>query len=156
MSGGISARIFTDGASRGNPGPAGAGAIIESGDGAVEDEISEYIGERTNNAAEYIALILALQRAYDLGKREIELYLDSQLVVEQLLGKYKVKSSALKPLYEKATELISRFDSASVSHVHRAENAKADELANDAIDRHLRGEVRLPNTTDTPEQRGLF
>ncbi len=149
-------RIFSDGASRGNPGPAGAGAIIESERGVVEGEISAYIGEKTNNAAEYIALILALRRANALGKRKVEIYLDSQLVVEQLLGKYRVKSQDLKPLYQEVKELLSRFESVRISHVHRAENDKADELANRAIDRYLAGETRTPSAADIPEQPKLF
>lgn len=148
-------RIFSDGAARGNPGPAGAGALIEDEEGSVLTEISEYLGEKTNNAAEYAALILALERAAAFGDCLLELRLDSQLVVEQLRGAYKVKSPDLRPLYDRAKELISKYACVDIAHVYRAENARADELANRAIDEFIEGK-REAGGFDLPEQDTLF
>jgi ribonuclease HI len=128
--------LYTDGAARGNPGPAGAGVHIETRDGGVVDEIAEYLGETTNNVAEYRALLLALERARDLGGREIEIRSDSELMVRQMTGRYRVRNSALLPLYERASELASAFASVAYVHVRRDRNRAADRLANAAIDAH--------------------
>ncbi|MHB0975926.1 MAG: ribonuclease HI family protein [Candidatus Aquicultorales bacterium] len=148
-------RIFSDGASRGNPGPAGAGAVIEDEEGNVLAEVSEYLGERTNNSAEYLALILALEKAGRFAECKVELRLDSQLLVEQLKGSYKVKSADLRPLYERSKELLSSFACIEIGHVYRRENALADELANKAIDEAQAGE-RAEKAPEVPEQESLF
>jgi len=126
--------LHTDGAARGNPGPAGAGGEIRSIDGSLLAEVSEYLGEATNNVAEYKALILTLERALLFKPREIEVRADSELLVKQLRGEYKVKNEGLKPLYERIKALAAGLKSLKVKHIYRSENAHADELANRAID----------------------
>jgi ribonuclease HI len=128
--------IYTDGGARGNPGPAGAGAIIYEGD-TVVGEVSEYLGERTNNWAEYEALILALGEAKRLGyaKRALEVRMDSQLVVEQMRGNYRVKDANLKLQFARVLELLADFPGTSFVHVPRERNKEADRRVNDAIDR---------------------
>ena len=126
--------IYTDGASRGNPGEAGAGFVIFN---EQNDEIatgSKYLGQCTNNVAEYQALILGLKEAGKTGNRQISLFLDSQLIVRQIQGKYKVKNVGLKPLFAKVRRLLDQFDSFQISHVPRNLNKRADELANQGID----------------------
>jgi ribonuclease HI len=127
-------RLFCDGASRGNPGPAGAGAVIYNPQGEVSAQVSEYLGETTNNVAEYQALLLGLQAARRLGVHRLQVFADSQLVVEQLNGRYRVKSALLLPFWRLAHKALQAFASCSVSHVPRAENHQADLLANQAID----------------------
>ncbi|MEA3548641.1 MAG: ribonuclease HI family protein [Thermodesulfobacteriota bacterium] len=126
--------IYTDGASRGNPGEAGAGFVIFNEE---NDEIatgSKYLGQCTNNVAEYQALILGLKEAGKIGNRQISIFLDSQLIVRQIQGKYKVKNVGLKPLFAEVRRLLDQFDSFQVSHVPRNLNKRADELANQGID----------------------
>ena len=122
--------IYTDGASKGNPGDAGIGIVISSPDGTVLREIGEYIGKTTNNVAEYSALIRGLKEAADLGATQIEISTDSQLMARQLAGVYKVKSPNIQPLYAEAVNLIRHFADVSISHVVRELNKRADELAN--------------------------
>ena len=126
--------LHTDGASRGNPGEAGAGACIFDDKGIEVFADRRYLGQCTNNVAEYQALILGLQGAALLKIRELEVRLDSELIVKQLEGQYRVKDAKLKPMYEEAKSLMGVFDSCRAVHVPRAENARADELANQAID----------------------
>ena len=126
--------IHTDGAARGNPGPAGAGACIRDEDGAVVSEDCRYLGEATNNVAEYEALLLGMERAKELGARRIEMRADSELVVRQLNGEYRVRNPALQRLYARVQQLESEFESVEYRHVPRAENRAADRLANRAID----------------------
>ena len=137
--GGSSAvRLHTDGASRGNPGHAAIGVVIErAGDGAVLDEIAEYLGETTNNIAEYRALIAGLRRAAELGATEVEVWSDSELMVRQLQGRYQVKNEGLRPLFVEASRLSRRFAAFRIEHTLRGGNRRADELANVAIDRAL-------------------
>ncbi|MCD6389359.1 MAG: ribonuclease HI family protein [Desulfobulbaceae bacterium] len=126
--------IYTDGASRGNPGEAGAGFVIFN---EQNDEIatgSKFLGQCTNNVAEYQALILGLKEAGKIGNRQISIFLDSQLIVRQIQGKYKVKNVGLKPLFAKVSRLLDQFDSFQISHVPRNLNKRADELANQGID----------------------
>ena len=129
--------VRVDGASRGNPGPAGIGAVVEVGDGRPPIELCEYIGETTNNVAEYRALLLALEEA---GRRApdgaLTVYSDSELLVRQLNGEYKVKAEHLRPLYLEACRRLRAFPGARILHVGREENRKADLLANRAIDQH--------------------
>ena len=126
--------VNIDGASRGNPGKAGAGALIKDVEGRVLKALKKYLGKATNNVAEYSALLVALKGASDLGCREIEVLADSELLVKQINGVYKVKSEDLRPLYEEAVSLLKGFKSYKVRHVYREQNSAADKLANEAID----------------------
>jgi ribonuclease HI len=130
--------LRTDGASRGNPGPAGIGAVIEADGTGEQIELCAYIGETTNNVAEYRALLLALAEAEKLSPASITVRSDSELLVRQLKGEYKVKSARLKPLFREAVRRLRRFPSARILHVGREENKKADLLANRAIDAHFK------------------
>ena len=127
-------RLYCDGASRGNPGPSGAGAIIYDPRGQVQAQVSLYLGETTNNVAEYQALILGLKEAARLEVRRLQVFADSQLLVRQLNGQYRVKAPHLLPFWRAAREALQKFESYTISHVPRAENRQADELANQAID----------------------
>lgn len=128
------ATLWSDGAARGNPGPAGAGALLRGPDGGVLAELKRYLGETTNNVAEYEAVLMGLERALELGVRNIEVRADSQLVIRQLAGEYRVKNEGLKPLYQRARALLDRFESTRLTHVRREENSDADRLANAGID----------------------
>lgn len=127
------ATLHSDGGARGNPGAAGIGAVLK-----IDDEktffISEYIGTATNNQAEYAALKKGIEVAYKHKVQELTCYLDSELVVKQLKGEYKVKHPQLKPVYEDVKRLLPHFSHISFHHVMRAKNKKADELVNRAID----------------------
>ena len=127
-------KIFTDGAARGNPGPAGIGVVIKNEDDETLLEISDYIGETTNNVAEYIALIRGLEEALDMDIDKVEVICDSELLVKQIMGEYRVKNEGLLPLYNNVTGLIKRFKSFSLNHVRRENNKLADQLANQGID----------------------
>ena len=127
-------RIWVDGACRGNPGPASVGGVIMSAQGSILREISERLGETTNNVAEYTALIRALEEAQALGARRVEAFSDSQLLVRQMEGRYRVKHPGLKPLHARATALAECFERFVFTHVPREENAQADRLANEALD----------------------
>jgi len=126
--------LRTDGASRGNPGPAGIGVVIEDEGGAVLQEISEVIGETTNNVAEYRALLRGLAAARAMGARRIKVFSDSELMVRQMNGSYRVNNQGLLPLFEEARDLIRGFESFSIHYVPREKNARADQLANQALD----------------------
>lgn len=132
--------IFTDGGARGNPGPAGAGAVILDEKGRTLKEISDYLGEATNNAAEYEALIRALLAAKKLFHSaffglEVDVRMDSELIVRQMQGKYKVKAPELKPRFVQVQALIAQAKKVSFTHVRREQNKHADRLVNEAIDR---------------------
>jgi ribonuclease HI len=127
--------LHADGGSRGNPGPAGAGAALLDAEGGQVASWHRYLGVATNNVAEYQALILGLEGALDLGVSELLVRLDSELLVRQLQGRYQVKSPHLKPLYEQARALVRRFASVKFQHIPREQNAIADRLANLAMDR---------------------
>ena len=126
--------LYTDGASRGNPGPAGAGALITDLEGATVAEKAVYLGEATNNQAEYQALLVGLKAAVKLAPSRLTVRMDSELIVKQLNGEYRVRNRDLLPLYSRARELIQRLADVRVVHVPREENAHADRLANQAID----------------------
>ena len=128
----VSAIAYTDGAARGNPGPAGAGVHLIIGDD--EHNFREYLGERTNNQAEYAALVLALDEAIKLGVTDLTVFADSELMVKQVNGEYKVKNEGLKPFYRRAQFRIGKLSSFEIAHVPRDENKQADKLANEAID----------------------
>ena len=123
-------KAHVDGAARGNPGPAGVGVVIEDGDGNVMKEIAEPLGRTTNNVAEYTAMIRALEEARALGCSRLAVYTDSELMAHQLNGKYAVKAAHLVPLYQRARLLLNQFDAASVTHVRRELNKRADALSN--------------------------
>ncbi len=131
--------VHVDGGSRGNPGPAGAGIVVSADDGTVLIERGIFIGHATNNVAEYRGLIGGLESAALLGAREVEIVSDSELMVRQMNGQYRVKNAGLKPLYDKACQLARRFARCQFRHVRREQNVLADKLANLAMDR--RGEV---------------
>ena len=126
--------LRTDGAARGNPGPSAAGVVIEDARGRALARKGVLLGRGTNNEAEYRALIAALEEAKGLGGREVEVRADSELVVMQVTGRYRVKAPNLKPLYAKVRELLASFERYDVRHVPREENAEADGLANAALD----------------------
>jgi ribonuclease HI len=126
--------INTDGAARGNPGPAAIGATIKDETGRLLAGVSKRIGSTTNNQAEYRAIITAVEKAISLGARHVIVKADSELAVNQLNGRYKVKNVALRPLYQKVVQLTGRLQSFSISYIPRAKNAEADALANKALD----------------------
>lgn len=126
--------VNVDGGARGNPGPAAIGVVIRDPEGRIIDEHGERIGEATNNVAEYRALIRGIQRAAELGATELELVGDSELVVRQVEGRYKVKKPGLKPLHAEAKQALSAFDTWSIRHVRREMNAEADRLVNEVLD----------------------
>ena len=125
--------IHTDGASRGNPGQAAIGATIKDEQGRLLATVSRRIGPATNNQAEYRAVIAALEEAIRRGARRVELYSDSELVVKQLKGDYRVKKAALRPLYQSVVRLAGRLDSFRISYIPRSKNKEADDLANGAF-----------------------
>lgn len=127
--------IYTDGGSRGNPGIAGIGILIEDKEGNVIRAISQFIGEQTNNVAEYKALSRALEVALDIGIEKVTCYLDSELVVKQIKGEYKVKNERMIDMYNMIMPLVKRFSSFQIVHIRRELNKKADQLANEAMDK---------------------
>lgn len=128
--------INTDGASRGNPGPASIGVVLRGSDGAVVDTIARAIGRATNNHAEYEAVRSGLERARELGARKVHVRADSELAIRQLSGLYQVKNEKLRPLFEAVKKLERAFPSGvTYEHVRREQNADADALANEALDR---------------------
>jgi ribonuclease HI len=129
--------INCDGAARGNPGPAGAGAIVVDEDGAILAEVAEGLGETTNNVAEYTAVIRGLEEAKRLGAHEVLLRSDSQLLINQLTGRYRVKAPHLQPLHRRARALLAGFAKVDLEHVPRERNVEADRLANLGVDRWL-------------------
>jgi ribonuclease HI len=130
--------VHVDGGARGNPGPAAVGAVVTDADGGVLAERGEYIGEATNNVAEYRAVLLGLELAASLGASGVDVVNDSELVARQIGGEYKVKNAGLKPLFHETMEKLRSFDHWSVSNVPREQNARADELVNEALDEALR------------------
>jgi ribonuclease HI len=131
--------LRTDGASRGNPGHAAAGVVIERDDGSLMARGKKYLGVMTNNQAEYRALILGLKAIARYHPRAIRVYLDSELVVRQMSGQYKVRDETLRPLYEEARQIAHTLPDVTYTHVPRGQNALADRLANEALDAHERG-----------------
>jgi ribonuclease HI len=129
--------IFTDGGARGNPGPAGVGAVLKNEKGETVAEISEYIGETTNNQAEYRAVIAAMEKAKKLGANELHFFLDSELVVCQLNREYKVRDKELAPLFMKIYNAAMGFKKVTFKHIPREMNAEADRLVNQALDRMI-------------------
>lgn len=130
-------QLYTDGGARGNPGPAGAGALLLDGNGKEVEAISAYLGKMTNNQAEYRALLLGLQAAIDNDVRNLEVRMDSELIVKQMKGEYKVKHPDMKVLYAQAKTLVENFETISFHHIRREFNSDADALVNQAIDAHV-------------------
>ncbi|HEU4385794.1 MAG TPA: ribonuclease HI family protein [Anaeromyxobacteraceae bacterium] len=130
-------RLFTDGAARGNPGPAGAGAVIVSPQGHIVAKVGKFLGDNTNNYAEYMGLILGLKRAKAMGIKALDVFADSELLVRQLNGEYQVKAENLRPLHEEARRLLTAFPGVKLRHIRREENEAADEMSNRAIDERL-------------------
>jgi ribonuclease HI len=134
--------VSCDGASRGNPGPAGIGVQITDDDGSVLAEIAEGLGETTNNVAEYTAAIEGLKRALELGGRDVLLRSDSQLLINQLTGRYRVKTPHIVPLYEQVLALAGKLDHIEYEHVRRERNTEPDRLANEGVDKMLEARGR--------------
>jgi probable phosphoglycerate mutase len=130
----VKARLFTDGGSRGNPGPAAYGFVLEAPDGTVLDARGEAIGVATNNVAEYRALLAGLERALELGVTELEVVSDSELLVKQMRGEYKVKNAALRELSDEAARLARSIGRVAYTAVRREHNELADSLVNEALD----------------------
>ena len=130
--------VHVDGGARGNPGPAGFGALIQDAEGRVLAELSEFLGIQTNNFAEYSGLLATLDFALGHGYQRLRVISDSELMVKQVQGKYKVKSPGLRPLYEQAKQKIARLEGFEIVHALRHKNKDADRLANDAMDRGMR------------------
>lgn len=153
---------YTDGGSRGNPGPSGYGVVILGEDGTVLGELSEFLGMRTNNVAEYSGLLAALEFALAKGHPRLRVVSDSELMVKQIRGQYRVQSPDLRPLYEEAKRRIAKLEAFQIEHVLRGKNKKADELANQAMDRGMRrkpevkaGVSNSPVATEPPPVRPL-
>lgn len=147
--------IHTDGAARGNPGPAGLGAVLRTPDGRVVAELAEFLGHRTNNHAEWRAVEVALEEALRLGARHVDLRMDSQLVARQITGHYRVKHADLIPIHARVRELLSQFEGYSVGHVPRELNKDADRMSNVAIDER-RPATRRGDGPGTPAVSGAF
>ena len=133
---------YIDGGARGNPGPAGYGVHIESPDGSTIDELHGGLGIATNNVAEYNGLLAALRYALDKGHRDVRIKADSELLVKQMRGEYRVKHPGLQPLYQEACTLVARLERVTFEHVRREFNKDADRLSNvgmDEAEEHLRG-----------------
>jgi ribonuclease HI len=126
--------IYADGAARGNPGPAAIGATVKDGKGTLIARVSRRIGITTNNQAEYQAIVAALEKAVSLGAKHVELYSDSELVVKQINGRYKIKNVALRQFYQEVVKLIGALEGFSITCIPREQNAEADKLANKALD----------------------
>ena len=126
--------IYSDGGSRGNPGPAGIGVVIKNEKGKILDEISRFIGKTTNNQAEYQALLAGLNKAVELKASEVQCFLDSELVVKQLNKEYKVKDKDLAAQFIKVWNLLPNFKKITFKHVFREKNFEADKLVNKALD----------------------
>jgi ribonuclease HI len=132
----VGARLIVnvDGGARGNPGPAAVAAVVRDGEGNLLEERGEPIGDATNNVAEYRAVLLGISRAAELGASEVELIGDSELVVRQLKGEYKVKDASLRELHAQVGDALRRFEDWSIRHVRREQNADADRLVNETLD----------------------
>ena len=130
--------INTDGGARGNPGPAGIGVVIADETGKIISLHNSYIGEATNNVAEYKALILALEKALILEAEELLINMDSELIVRQMQGRYKIKEPGLQILAREAFILIKKFKNVAFRHIFREKNKEADKLVNSAIDGHMK------------------
>jgi ribonuclease HI len=145
-------RANIDGGSRGNPGPASYGVVIRDPRGQIVAKLKKYIGRTTNNVAEYYGLIAALDYAQQHGIRALRIESDSELLVRQMRGQYKVKSPELRPLFERSRKMAQTFDSFKIDHVYREKNAEADALANEALDETSGNPSPKPNTSAASPQ----
>ena len=127
--------LYADGGTRGNPGPSAAGAVLKDSSGKVIARISKFLGTATNNQAEYAALIFGCEKACELGATELSIFLDSELVVEQISGRWKIKVPHLKKAAEKAHALLAGFKKWEIKHIPREKNFEADKLVNDVLDK---------------------
>lgn len=127
--------IYTDGGSRGNPGPSASGAVIKTPFGKTLANVTKYLGHTTNNQAEYTAIILGLERAAKLGAKEVSLFMDSELATKQLNGEYRVKDPEIAKRFLEVNNLLHRFDRVSFTHVRREQNTEADALVNACLDK---------------------
>ncbi len=134
----VEATLFADGGSRGNPGPAASGAVLLGPDGETIEEIGSYLGIATNNVAEWNALLIGLEAALARGVRRLTVRLDSELVVKQVRGEYRVKHADLQPLHRRALALLRGFESVDVGHVPRKQNVQADRVVNRILDQEAR------------------
>ena len=134
--------IYTDGACRGNPGEGGIGVAIKNDEGKTIKKISMYIGRTTNNVAEYTALLTALKEVRDLNPEYLKIHSDSELLVNQIAGQYRVKNQTLFKFHSKALELINTYPRVEIIHIPREENKEADSLANNAIDERLKASLK--------------
>lgn len=125
--------IFADGASQGNPGEAGAGVVITDEKGNIIEELKYFLGKTTNNVAEYRALIFALEKARRIKARRLKIFMDSELIVRQIKGEYKVKDLKLKTLYQEVWKLLQKFPEYTINYIAREKNKRADQLAKEAI-----------------------
>jgi ribonuclease HI len=141
---------FTDGGSRGNPGPSGYGVVVQGEDGVVLAELSDFLGMRTNNVAEYSGMLAALEYALTHGLKRMRIVSDSELMVKQMRGQYRVQSPELRPLYEEAKRRAAKLEAFQIEHVLRGKNKKADELANQAMDRGMRRKPDLKAAAPAP------
>lgn len=130
-------RLYSDGVARGNPGPAGAGAVLVEPSGQLVDKLGKFLGHQTNNYAEYMGLLMGLKRARELNVREVEVFADSELMIRQLGGRYQVKSPSLRPLYEETLQVLNGFERVKLVVVPREMNRAADEMSNRAIDERM-------------------
>lgn len=134
-------RIYTDGGSRGNPGPSASGAVLKSLKNGKEGEViataSKYLGKTTNNQAEYTAIVIGLEKAKQLGAKRVEMYLDSELATKQLNGRYRVKDQEIAKRFLEVKNLIHHFERVTFTHVRREKNKEADALVNEVLDRHV-------------------
>jgi len=148
-------RANIDGGSRGNPGPASYGVVIRDPRGELVAKLKKYIGRMTNNVAEYYGLIAAMDYAQSHGVRAIRIESDSELLVKQMHGLYKVKSAELQPLFERAKKMSQAFDSFRIDHVYREQNREADALANEALDETAGRPASSPSgpRSETPSSR---
>ncbi len=138
----MEALLFADGGSRGNPGPAASAAVLLDPDGELVEEVGAYLGIATNNVAEWTALLLGLEAAAKRGIQRLSVRLDSELVVKQLRGEYRVKHAGLQPLYHRARQLLRAFSEVDIRHVPRKQNALADRLVNRLLDQEAQEPVK--------------
>ncbi len=138
----MEATLFADGGSRGNPGPAASAAVLLDPAGELVEEIGAYLGVATNNVAEWTALVLGLEAALARGIRRLTVRLDSELVVKQVRGEYRVKHAGLQPLHRRAMKLIRAFEDVDVAHVPRKQNARADRLVNQVLDQEAEASAK--------------
>lgn len=136
------ATLFADGGSRGNPGPAASGAVLLDSSGEILERVGRFLGVATNNVAEWTALLIGLEAAANRGIRRLAIRLDSELVVKQVRGEYRVKHADLQPLHRRALALLRRFEYVDIRHVPRKQNVLADRLVNDVLDQEARATAK--------------